>query len=252
MRLLFKNRLYCIFTVVLISAVVASVGTSVYATGSLSTTARTNWSGYVATGKTFNKVTGEFYVRKTTCPAPNAAALTWVGLDGFTQNVVEQAGLWVHCSGGANPKPTYDAFWEMAPSLAQATPINVRVGDKISVSVSYTSSSKIYSMAVRDLQSGQHYTKQAKCAAGVSCKRNSAEWIVERPDVNYSPARLADWGDMKFYGAMAAAGSTDEPITDYSHTRINLENLTGSKVIAKIDSLNPAGTSFRDTWLVSK
>jgi hypothetical protein len=252
MRQSFKYRLFCIFTAVLIGAVVASAGANAYATDSLNTAGFTNWSGYAASGETFDKVTGEFYVRKTACPAPNAAELTWVGLDGLAQNVVEQAGLWVHCSGGANPKPIYDAFWEMAPDTAKAMPMSVHVGDELSVTVSYSSATKLYSMAVKDLQSGKHYAKQTKCAAGVSCKRNSAEWIVERPDVNYSPARLADWGDMGFYGAEAAAESTDEPIAAYNHTRINLVNLTGSKVIAKVGKLTPDGKSFRATWLASK
>ncbi len=249
-----QDNLYSIcrnlLTVSVIAIVFMAATSNAGAIGTLRTASLTNWSGYAVTGQTFNTVTGDFYVNKIACTAPNAMALTWVGLDGFDRKEVEQAGIWAWCSGG---KSNYAAFWEMYPTTkAQVLPINIRVGDKVSVTVSYSAGTRLFTMSVRDVKSGQRAAKQMSCGAGVSCGRSSAEWIVERPNANGKPVPLADWGDVGFYNSMASTDGKFQPISAFSHTRILLGNLKNRYNLATISRLNRTGNSFRDTWRYAK
>jgi len=50
--------------------------------------------------------------------------------DGFNNGTVEQAGTAATCSYGADPTPSYYAWWEMYPTNnIQVAPLNVSPGD---------------------------------------------------------------------------------------------------------------------------
>jgi len=235
------------------------------ASGSNSTAYYYNWSGYAATSNTpYLKVQSTFVQPKVTCPVPGAWTLFWVGFDGFTNGTVEQAGTAAQCSTGTNPQPVYYAWWEMYPTNnIQVMPITIRVGDTVQTSVTYTASNRQYAMNVTDLSySSQRYTRVATCAYGLTCARQSAEWIVERPTVNGAYAPLANWSTMSVGADQAANTSTTDrrtrvvspimqPASAFNNTPINMVNYpyTGLN-LAVVGSLNTSGTSsnFADTW----
>src|SRR4029077_12309123 len=115
-----------------------------------------------------------------------------------------------------SPVPHYFAWWEMDPTNSiHVMPIPINAGDTIHPSATYISSSASYSLALSDLTNGRHYTEVTQCAANVTCSRQSAEWILERP-TNGSYTPLADWGAMKLAGDKAADSvrgkSTPKPV----------------------------------------
>src|SRR5436309_15315674 len=51
-----------------------------------------NWSGYVATNKTFTSVTGTWIVPQVTPGSSSAADATWVGIGGLNRSDLIQSG----------------------------------------------------------------------------------------------------------------------------------------------------------------
>ena len=139
-----------------------------------------NWSGFAVTSsKKFTYAQSRFVQPTLTCPGDHANewSSNWVGFDGFNPNsqTVEQDGTAAHCGGAANKTPVYKAWYEMYPK-GSVNVFSVKPGDTINTSVSYSNGK--FTLTVADLTSHQSSTHTATCA---SCKRNSAEWIVERP-----------------------------------------------------------------------
>jgi hypothetical protein len=139
-----------------------------------------NWSGYaVSSNKAkFSYVHSEFVQPKIKCPGvANQWTSNWVGLDGFSDQTVEQDGTFAFCSGAKHNKPVYVAWYEMFPAGSVAV-FTVKPGDIIEASVRYVSTTKMFDLTISDVTSGKTSGTSAGCSA---CMRDSAEWIIERP-----------------------------------------------------------------------
>jgi hypothetical protein len=138
-----------------------------------------NWSGYAAVSKTpFNYVHSTFVQPSVRCPGiANQYTSNWVGLDGFTNQTVEQDGTFAYCGGPDNTRPVYVAWYEMYP-MASVSVFAVHAGDIINEQVRYAGGK--FTLSVSDLTTGKSATTTAACS---SCKRASAEWIIERPAI---------------------------------------------------------------------
>jgi plastocyanin len=228
------------------------------ATGSNSTVYYSNWSGYAATGsKTFNQVESTFIQPTVSCPVAGAFTVFWVGFDGFDgfdNGTVEQAGTAAQCSGGASPQPTYYGWWEMYPTNdIQAMPISIHTGDTVNAVVSYLASSNTYALTVADRSDQQTYTQTTTCAADLTCGRDSAEWIVERPGVGGAYTPLADWGTMQL-GADSASdavssggGYVPQAVSAFTNTPIDMVDNSDTAVLATVGPLGTSGNIFTDT-----
>src|SRR5205085_9108488 len=98
-----------------------------------------NWSGYAAESNInspssyfVNKVVGTWTVPSVTCGIANTYSSLWVGIDGYSDNSVEQLGTEQDCSSGS---PSYYAWFEMYPHPGYYIPITVKAGDTITASV---------------------------------------------------------------------------------------------------------------------
>lgn len=157
----------------------------------------TNWSGYAVDGSDATYVTGSWTQPYATdcATVPNSWSSPWVGIDGDTNNTVEQIGTDSDCSGGV---PKYYAWWEMYPkSLVVITGITVHPGDAFTATVSYASGA--FTMTLADKKTGAQFTttQQSKKA-----QRTSVEWIVEGP----SRGNLTNFGSVGFMGASGTIG----------------------------------------------
>src|ERR1700688_2431179 len=99
-----------------------------------------NWSGYALTGAGLTGVTGSWHVANVQTPTKKRQlkkrtyASTWVGIDGFNNRSLIQAGTEQDWAGG---QAVYQAWWEVLP--APQTPIpsmTIHPGDGISVALS--------------------------------------------------------------------------------------------------------------------
>ena len=176
---------------------------SVRNTGSLTST---NWSGYADIACptcSLRYVSADF-----TLPHLNAAkspdnswASHWVGLDGATNNTVEQVGIDTYVSGGVD---YYYAWYEMFPAATQTYALAASPGDNIQVSV-YTVNGTYY-LSLNDTTLGAGFNATATVPAGYTGQNKSAEVITEAPaEVTSSGSvvqlPLADYGQVNYNSA---------------------------------------------------
>jgi hypothetical protein len=207
------------------------------------------WSGYVVTPHAaLTSVSANWRVPPVTCRKTTAtqAAVFWVGLDGWFDKTVEQAGVEAYCSGTT---PVYTAWWEMFPSNHITPVFSVRSGDQIAASVSYRSG--IFTIRVKDLTIRRASTVDARCPRTMTCYRSSAEWIAESPTYGAQSACLPRWSPLTFTGALSSATVNERSsrISAFTDFPVVMTGLHGRQ--AQPSSLHSGGTGFTESWLAS-
>lgn len=141
------------------------------------------WSGYVASGATFNTVSASWVVPRVTCsPGENSSALSWVGLNGFNSPTVEQDGTASTCIAGT---PSYNAFFEMwgdaSVNNGYIVPITNQVlpGDDVNASVSIEDST--WTFDIGDITQNWTFSITEPSPSTASIPNQTAEIILERP-----------------------------------------------------------------------
>jgi hypothetical protein len=171
-----------------------------------------NWSGYAITansGQTIKRIQALFTVPNVNCArstlGTNGAVFSeWAGLDGFTTNTVEQAGVAAECTSTTSPA-TYFAFYEMFPNPG-VTFTGVNPGDAIVIVVQRVSTG--WNLVLQDRTTGGGFSTVQPCPSGSTCRDANAEEITE--DFNGSvPAgfNLADFGIDNQTNLLATSGS---------------------------------------------
>lgn len=206
------------------------------------------WSGYVVASKTpLTDVSADWKVPPVVCEKTTdaQAAVFWVGLDGWYDKTVEQAGVEAYCSGSA---PVYTAWWEMFPSNHITRVFLVRPGDAIVASVHYLND--VFTITVRDVSTGATSTINTRCATGMTCARSSAEWIAESPTYGAASASLPPWSSLRFTDALSSVSinHATKGISGFFNFPVVMTGLHGRQAIA--GSLL-GGSGFTESWLAS-
>jgi hypothetical protein len=179
--------------------------------GILMTAARTagtihsaDWAGYAAVprhaGGGFRAVSATFTVPSVRCPGKGRTfSVHWVGLDGFSDNTVEQTGIEARCRAGS---ATYSAWWENYPHGPVTSGMRIRPGDAVTASVSYATGRGAhhgqYHLVLTDVTRRTGFSVWRGCGAR-KCRNSSAEVISEAPS-NFGVLPLADYGITTFAG----------------------------------------------------
>lgn len=186
--------------------------------GTASSLPSLNWSGFADTSSTstaddFTHVSGSWTIPAVTCPSAlyqtqGAYISNWVGIDGFSDQTVEQLGTGAQCYEGVL---YYYVWYEMFPAgtVEEGTTacINNNVncpqpGDQITASVAVTpgtDSNNNYKLSLTDHTRPQEsFSVTASCAT-TTCTDSSAEWIVERPAYEPIPG-LFQFVPLVYYG----------------------------------------------------
>jgi len=144
------------------------------------TSGESNWAGYVdvaKSGTTFRSVSAEFRVPTVKCTSSNSQASIWIGLDGKTDNTIEQVGLSTNCDLGT---PIYQGWYEMFPKGTVYRGFYSHPGDLVSLSVSYNYSNHEYSMVYDDkTDAASSFSIPTVCPAKYTCRNLNAEAIME-------------------------------------------------------------------------
>jgi len=207
------------------------------------------WAGYVVTPhRPLTNVGASWKVPSVTCrvTTDQQAAVFWVGLDGWYDRTVEQAGIEAYCSGTT---AVYTAWWEMFPSNHITQVFPVRPGDEITASVTFRSG--IFTITVKDLTSRRMSKIEARCTSTMICRRSSAEWMAESPTYGAQKANLPSWRPLTFTGALSSA------VVDQRWARISalvnfpvvMTGLHGRQ--AQPGSLIAGGSAFTVSWLAT-
>ena len=141
----------------------------------------------------------------------------WVGIDGFGSNDVLQAGTEVDAfDNGAGGTAQFYSFWiewyPFSETRVDSTKFPVSAGDTVIVEVWNTSPTNGYAF-LENLSTGKWLSFNLQPPNGTSLQGTSAEWVVERPSVNGSLARLTNYvGDAFTY---CYAGGYNYRVTYY-------------------------------------
>lgn len=213
-----------------------------------------NWSGYADSGSAehYSKVSSSWIQPKITCnPAISGYQWTvfWIGIDGFSNDTVEQGGSEAYCYNGQGPY--YGTWWEDYPvNDIQTVGTTVKAGDKITASV--VRSGTKYTVKVTDAKTpGNSFTQSFTCSA-TACADTSAEWIAEAPGGDntasglYPLAPFAPWTNSNSAVANPSKSGNIKSFPDDEITMVSASD--GTTVKAQPGALNSAGTKFSVTW----
>jgi hypothetical protein len=175
----------------------------------------------------------------------------WVGLDGFTDKTVEQDGTFATCTGSNHRTPTYVAWYEMYPAgSVEVFPVNA--GDEIEPSVTFADGT--FTLSITDATTDETQSTLASCR---TCRRASAEWIIERPALctkkgacflsvlpDFATATLSS--DTATTAGLPAA----TPVSSFTDTPIDMIQPEGSSVelLDQTDPLGSTGDTFSTQW----
>jgi hypothetical protein len=232
-----------------VAVVVGAVGLVISATPACaSTTTSPNWSGYVAQATNeFTAASGRWTEPMAACTGTNTAAAFWVGLDGYSDETVEQIGVQANCVAG---QPEYFAWWQMWPSPVHdlsTTNYPVQPSDVLTASVARTGTS--YKLTLRSSR-GWHYTTTQTATD----ENTSAEWIASSPRRCHTCdyALLTDFGSVNFTHVEAADDGSLEPLSSWTQSGgpIALRMVSAAGTLrAKTGAVDGKGRSFAVTWV---
>jgi uncharacterized repeat protein (TIGR02543 family) len=216
-----------------------------------------NWAGYIDTTGSFSGVSGQWVVPTVSCSTSGSQdAVQWVGIDGYGSSTVEQDGTVTACNGTT---PTYGAWYEMFGDASvndgemvelSSSSYPVSPGDVMSAAVQYADGN--WRLSVDDVTQGWTFSINYASPTPPPAQ-DSAEWIVETPDVCTSGCALAslpDFGTTTFTNASVTDNGTTGSIT--STVNVASEAFgSGGDVLMSPGALNAEGTSFTVTWQAS-
>jgi hypothetical protein len=192
----------------------------------------TNWSGYAQHTKTkgmFSGVEDTWNVPRVSTKKPGKQfASDWVGVGGYSENTLVQAGT---SEWNDNGKAMYDAWSEVLPQSVRPFELKIRPGDKVKAIVREISPN-VWAMKVVDLTTGHSDVKTVPYRSS----GESAEAIHERPQVAGGVAKLARTNDVTFFPGTFATSGPGVPIWEPL-----LGTLSGAK-LAEVVMVNNRGT----------
>jgi hypothetical protein len=219
-----------------------------------------NWAGWaVQSGlqhpseRVVSRASGQWTVPAVTCTDEDAWSSVWVGIDGFDNGTVQQAGTAQACKGG---QAQYFAFYQTYPNPLVMLPILVRPGDVVSAEIRYLGVLNLYALSLtnRTLTLNIALPVTLPEIARSQATRRSAEWVVEAP--NTSDGRilpLADFGSVTFTDASVTLNGSQGDINSpaWENTDITMVNASGG-TLAEAGPLNSAGDGFTVHWRTSR
>lgn len=230
-----------------------------------------NWGGYAtnSTGGTITEAFGEWFVPAITCSASHRAAGTiadqWVGIDGYNDGTVEQAGTYEYCPGAGSGGPYYWTWFEFYPyNDIQSVSSALSPGDLINVYILYNPYVSIngypgiYTLVVNDLSNNASnfaVTGNPAQCNGSGCESGldqSAECISEY----IGGLNLAKYGTEQFVSCDATIKGTWSGIGGFSGTGGVIETWEISQsdgvhtmqTVTKLSSYDYKNDDFTMTW----
>ena len=186
-----------------------------------------NWAGYVAESSTYTSVSASWVQPTVSCGGNSGSSVDfWVGLDGYSDETLEQIGTEVDCASGA---AEYSAWYELYPAFPVYLSQKLSPGDSVTATVSATTAD-LFTLTLTDATAGWSASSKHTVSGAA---RSSAEIMLEVPSAGEVPT---------------GGGSVT-----FTHALVNGANLAAAKPIA-IDSADAScgpvvsPSSFTCTW----
>lgn len=210
----------------------------------------TNWSGYAVASPlsapaagAVSDVSGNWVVPKVTCQNRSSSySSNWVGIDGYSDNTVEQTGTEHDCHRGRAQYYAWYEFYPQSEYLISSVPVHP--GDTMKGEVKYVGNNT-YTTTVTDQTTGGSYSVTRR----MSAQRESAEWITEAPSSWYGVLPLANFGTTGFTDASATLNGDTGTISDPAWGNDPLTMVTNNGTPkAVVSGLSGDGSGFTVTW----
>ncbi len=148
------------------------------------------WAGLVDAGATYTALSAYWTVPAVQPSESSAVSSTWIGLDGYSDTSMIQAGTEQDISGGST---SYFAWYEALPG-SEVEIGGVSPGDEMYAEI-YQDSPGLWVITIQDLTSNQSYSGEVS----YNGPGTSAEWIEESTTVSPGPQPpLANFGSAQF------------------------------------------------------
>jgi hypothetical protein len=197
-------------------------------------------------------VKGEWTVPSVSCAGADADSSVWVGIDGMSNQTVEQIGTEQSCRAG---QAVYTAWWETYPAPKVPISMAVKPGHNVRGEVRYVGNSQ-FELSLTNLTTGQSF-RTTQAAPGAA--RATAEWIVEAP-YKSGVLPLANFGTVSFKNARATINGQTGPIVRDGGLLGIVTNLLSTQSFTMSGLLDPKATvtypgasagkdAFKVTWV---
>jgi hypothetical protein len=212
-----------------------------------------NWAGYEVINNfanpksTVQGISGSWTVPSVKNLGSDTYSSVWVGIGGqFDQTLIQVGTEQDSTNGSAN----YYAWYELLPS--NSVPIatfQVSPGDQMAASISLIqANSSLWTITIDDLSNHGHFQNDFN----YNSQKLTAEWIVERPEVNGILTQLADFGSVTFTQCTAILSGTSGAISHFSYNDIYMQpELVNNKSIqlVTVSMLENGGTQFTVSYI---
>ena len=217
-----------------------------------------NWAGYSVANSLSDPqplvtgISGSWIVPQVEFSVDDTFSAVWIGIGGqfdtppqFDTSLI-QTGTEQDCVGGVI---YYFAWYELLPSDSVViTTIDVSPGDTITASINLVNSlDNSWSIYIGDLSTGESYSQNFL----YDSSRLSAEWVVERPDVNNTATIIANFGSVTFSDCKVTIGSVPQAFGYFPSLRIIMYDRRGTR-LADVSNFNNDGTSFTVNYIASQ
>jgi hypothetical protein len=202
-----------------------------------------NWAGYAVSGRNgaFRSVSAAWVQPRANCRgvADQRLAAAWVGLDGFSDHMVEQTGADSDCNGS---RPTYSGWYEMFPAPPVFFRNVLRPGDHMSASVTFRGT-RTFILVLSD--STRHWVQRI-IKNEARRHRSSAEFIEEAPSTQTGVLPLADFGTVRIARDLV----NGRPLRRLPRTRIIMTEFLDGPLKANTSAVGSAD-AFTCRWIRS-
>ncbi len=207
-----------------------------------------SWAGYaVSSGLLLQDpvvtgVNGSWVVPNVSVSPGDTYSSAWIGIGGLEDKTLIQVGTEHDSFSG---QEVYRAWYELLPERAILIDgMTVSPGDVMTASIDLVdATANNWQIEIVDTTTGQSFRQVFVYASS----KLSAEWIVERPNVNNRTSALADFGSVTFTGATAQVGGRLGRISSFPNYEIVMNNLQND-LLASVSPLNADGSSFTVTF----
>ncbi len=215
-----------------------------------------NWGGYVVVSETKNPqpivvgVSASWSVPTVVASQSDAFSSTWIGIGGFLDSSLIQTGTEQDSGGG---ETFYSAWYELLPADSVTIgSLTISPGDQMKASLSLTDpNTNQWLMSISDLTTNQSFQNTFV----YNSSRSSADYVIERPDINKVISNLADFGTVSLSNCEATLSSQTGVINSFPSIRVTMyENIINGREfspLVTVSDLNTDGSSFRISYIGS-
>jgi hypothetical protein len=214
-----------------------------------------NWAGYTAATDlqtpqhNVTSVSGSWTVPAVAPSLNDTFSAVWIGVGGQFDKTLIQCGTEQDSIGG---RLRYSAWYEVLPQNAVTIrSFPVSAGDQIQASIQLTNDTQNeWTLTIFNLNSGHQFQKTFNYASS----RSSAEWIIERPNVNNAVSDLANFGNATLTNCQASIASISGGIGDFPYFKITMYSSiapnTNPVRLTDVSDLSGNGTTFTVSYLI--